>query len=160
MMYASNMNYDTILNSITSLAPSPKFIPYTTDLLLEILRAYDEQTDKDGELLVLADSLCTWLSTFESEENDPVIENLLSSKFYQAALALALTVPDICGKVEFPKEGVHDRYTKWFALHVEHNFEPVHLPEDENDAAPDYSKRALNGEMCYRTAVCISPLWK
>lgn len=34
------------------------------------------------------------------------IENLLSSKFYQAALALALTVPDICGKVEFPKEGV------------------------------------------------------
>lgn len=78
------------------------------------------------------------------------IENLLSSKFYQAALALALTVPDICGKVEFPKEGVHDRYTKWFALHVEHNFEPVHLPEDENDAAPDYSKRALNGEMCYR----------
>lgn len=44
------------------------------------------------------------------------IENLLSSKFYQAALALALTVPDICGKVEFPKEGVHDRYTKWFRL--------------------------------------------
>lgn len=72
-VHASNMNYDTILNSITSLAPSPKFIPYTTDLLLEILRAYDEQTDKDGELLVLADSLCTWLSTFESEENDPVI---------------------------------------------------------------------------------------
>ena len=32
------------------------------------------------------------------------IENLLSSKFYQAALALALTVPDICGKVEFPKK--------------------------------------------------------
>lgn len=72
-VHASNMNYDTILNSITSLAPSPKFIPYTTDLLLEILRAYDEQTDKDGKLLELADSLCTWLSTFESEENDPVI---------------------------------------------------------------------------------------
>ena len=67
------MNYDAILKSITSLAPSPKFIPYTTDLLLEIIRAYDEQTDKDGKLLELADSLCTWLSTFESEENDPVI---------------------------------------------------------------------------------------
>ena len=74
------------------------------------------------------------------------IENLLSSKYYQAALALALTIPDICGKVEFPKDGVHDRYTKWFSLHVEHNFEPAHLPEDENDAVPDYSKRALN---CY-----------
>ena len=72
-VHASNMNYDTILNSITSLAPSPKFIPYTTDLLLEILRAYDEQTNKDGKLLELADSLCTWLSTFEREENDPVI---------------------------------------------------------------------------------------
>ena len=60
-VHASNMNYDTILNSITSLAPSPKYIPYTTDLLLEILRAYDEQTDKDGKLLELADSLCTWL---------------------------------------------------------------------------------------------------
>ena len=72
-VHASNMNYDTILNSITSLAPSPKFIPYTTDLLLEILRAYDEQTDKDGKLLELADSLCTWLSTFENKEDDPVI---------------------------------------------------------------------------------------
>ncbi|GEM_PF-3746465 len=78
------------------------------------------------------------------------IENLLSSKYYQAALALALTVPDICSKVEFPDEkGTGKRYIKWFALHVEHNFEPVHLPENENDAAPDYSKRALNGEMCY-----------
>ena len=72
-VHASNMNYDAILKSITSLAPSPKFIPYTTDLLLEIIRAYDEQTNKDGKLLELADSLCTWLSTFEREENDPVI---------------------------------------------------------------------------------------
>lgn len=71
--HASNMNYDAILKSITSLAPSPKFIPYTTDLLLEIIRAYDEQTNKDGKLLELADSLCTWLSTFENEKNDPVI---------------------------------------------------------------------------------------
>ena len=60
------MNYDAILKSITSLAPSPKFIPYTTDLLLEIIRAYDEQTNKDGKLLELADSLCTWLSTLST----------------------------------------------------------------------------------------------
>ena len=79
------------------------------------------------------------------------IENLLSSKYYQAALALALTVPDICSKVEFPDEKITGkRYAKWFTLHVEHNFEPVHLPEDENDTALDYSKRALNGEMCYK----------
>lgn len=43
------------------------------------------------------------------------IEFCLNKEHYLAALALALTLPDICGKAEFPKDKtVASRYIKWF----------------------------------------------
>ena len=42
------------------------------------------------------------------------IRDCLNKKLYEAALALALTLPDICGQVEYPKCNlVGQRYTKW-----------------------------------------------
>ena len=38
----------------------------------------------------------------------------LEHERYIAALSLALTLPDICGKAEFPMDGATRRYIKWF----------------------------------------------
>ena len=43
------------------------------------------------------------------------IRNALNLELYDSALALALTLPDICGKVEYPREqSSKKRYTDWF----------------------------------------------
>jgi hypothetical protein len=43
------------------------------------------------------------------------IKQSLNSKNYLAALALTLTIPDVYGHVEFPKEKcVRKRYTNWY----------------------------------------------
>ena len=41
------------------------------------------------------------------------VERAIEHECYFAALALALTLPDICGKAEYPTEGNGARYTKW-----------------------------------------------
>lgn len=41
------------------------------------------------------------------------VERAIEHECYFAALALALTLPDICGQAEFPYEGNGARYTKW-----------------------------------------------
>ncbi|MBD5469509.1 MAG: hypothetical protein HDR21_15395 [Lachnospiraceae bacterium] len=38
----------------------------------------------------------------------------LENKCYFSALALALTLPDICGMVEFPNKSVAGRYIEWY----------------------------------------------
>ena len=42
------------------------------------------------------------------------IRKSLEDKNYLAALALTLTIPDVCGHVEFPNDGNGDRYRKWY----------------------------------------------
>ena len=42
------------------------------------------------------------------------IRQALQNELYHCALALALTLPDICGKHELPDVAVKSRYTKWF----------------------------------------------
>lgn len=46
------------------------------------------------------------------------VNNALTANCYYAALALALTFPDICGKAEFPKEGIAQRYIKWYDEYI------------------------------------------
>lgn len=41
------------------------------------------------------------------------VERAIEHECYFAALALALTLPDICGKAEFPNDGNGARYKKW-----------------------------------------------
>lgn len=42
------------------------------------------------------------------------IDFCLEQEYYIAALALALTLPDICGKAEYPLDSTTSRYIKWF----------------------------------------------
>ena len=42
------------------------------------------------------------------------IETCLDRELYISALMLALTIPDICGKAEYPEDGNTSRYIKWF----------------------------------------------
>ena len=42
------------------------------------------------------------------------IEKCLENGLYLAALALALTLPDICGYAEYPSEGTGKRYKNWY----------------------------------------------
>ena len=61
------------------------------------------------------------------------IKNALNSELYNCALALSLTIPDICGKVEYPKEKNKSRYTKWFHEYAEKHFITLatKLPEEK-----------------------------
>ena len=42
------------------------------------------------------------------------VRNALNNNLYFAALISALTLPDICGKAEYPNEKSKERYIKWY----------------------------------------------
>ena len=46
------------------------------------------------------------------------IEICLENECYISALALALTLPDICGKAEYPNKSVGKRYIQWYDQYV------------------------------------------
>lgn len=70
------------------------------------------------------------------------IESSLDKGLYISALALALTLPDICGKAEYPTDRTGTRYKKWYSNHVE----PLYQFSDSS-----YSKDLpyLNSEVVY-----------
>lgn len=43
------------------------------------------------------------------------IKTCLKNECYIAALTTALTLPDICGKVEYPNDNTTSRYKKWYS---------------------------------------------
>lgn len=62
------------------------------------------------------------------------IETALETELYNCALALSLTLPDVCGKVEYPNElSSSARYKGWFSAHAIQFFtaEPINLPKEE-----------------------------
>lgn len=65
------------------------------------------------------------------------IDKALNDENPHAALALALTLPDICGQMEYPGQRVGDRYIAWFDKFV----------------APQYiieNKKQFDGKICYQ----------
>lgn len=46
------------------------------------------------------------------------INYCLDNNCCMAALALALTLPDICGKALYPKSKPSERYVKWYDEHI------------------------------------------
>lgn len=67
----------------------------------------------------------------------------LDAKAYLSALALALTLPDICGNLMYPKMNVGDRYEKWFDEYVSPSFnEP-----DGSEFSGIYPR--FDGRLCY-----------
>ena len=62
------------------------------------------------------------------------IRSALNAELYNCALAVSLTLPDICGKTAFPKEqSSTKRYKDWFSIYAEPLFtSPApRLPEKE-----------------------------
>ena len=70
------------------------------------------------------------------------IEKALSHDLYFAALNLALTLPDICGKAEYPDLRTGERYKKWYDEIVGVTEKP---PKDDDEPEMLY----LSGEVVY-----------
>lgn len=79
----------------------PKDDIYTQDLEVDVLD--NNQPEKVNELLyrIIDD-----------------INRSLDNDAYLAALTLALTIPDICGKAQYPDKGIGFRYKAWYDEHV------------------------------------------
>ena len=56
------------------------------------------------------------------------IESSVQTQNWYAAIALTLTMPDICGALETPEAGNGVRYKRWFAAWMEPNYTTV-LPK-------------------------------
>lgn len=46
------------------------------------------------------------------------IKKSIDNECFIAALTLALTIPDICGKAEYPDVNITERYIKWYNMYV------------------------------------------
>lgn len=68
------------------------------------------------------------------------IRTAMEDKLYLAALVLALTLPDTCGKAEYPNENVGYRYKTWCKKYVK---------KDKNDSPYGYDMPYLNEEIIY-----------
>ncbi len=64
----------------------------------------------------------------------------LHNKCYFPALSLALTLPDICGNVEYPNEDVGKRYISWYDKYLANNI---------TGEREDNNKPRLSGEVIY-----------
>ena len=53
------------------------------------------------------------------------IRRALDLELYNCALAIALTLPDVCGKVEFPNSKTKERYKAWFNKYAQSYFVSV-----------------------------------
>ena len=75
------------------------------------------------------------------------ISRCLSNDCHLAALALALTLPDICGKAEFPGEGSSKkRYIDWYEDHIGRYQREMSKSEKEDLADLPY----MSGELVYQ----------
>lgn len=76
------------------------------------------------------------------------VEDAVRKKCYLAALALALTIPDIYGAVEYPElsgeKNTGKRYRKWFDAKVK-EYKGLKHPLDDSDR----KYPTLNGFLCY-----------
>ncbi len=71
------------------------------------------------------------------------IRKCLDNDFHLAALALALTLPDICGKAEYPSLRTGDRYIRWYDENVGITEKPPEF------AKSDTEMPYLSGEVVY-----------
>ena len=58
------------------------------------------------------------------------IQRAIENRAYLAALVLALTLPDICGKIAYPGMRTSERYTKWFDEYVIKERFPEGYPDE------------------------------
>ena len=68
------------------------------------------------------------------------IDKLLKNGYPYSALGMALTIPDICGNIAYPKMGNRKRYTRWFNEYVS----PINPSQSDGDY------RLFDGEICFK----------
>ena len=74
------------------------------------------------------------------------IQSCLDKNGTVAAFYMALTLPDVCGKLEFPEDKPRDRYIKWFDMYIgEYERSPL-AKNDEKWAEIPY----MSGENMYK----------
>ncbi len=71
------------------------------------------------------------------------IGNALNNKNFLSALALALTIPDICGKVEFPNDAGKENYIGWFDKYIYPYY------QYNGQYAENYHGTEFDGKACY-----------
>lgn len=70
------------------------------------------------------------------------IKCILDAGMYRSALILALTVVDICSKIDYPEEEIKKRYEQWFDKNV--------LNYNIGNVGKNYNQfDCFNGYMCY-----------
>lgn len=72
-VHASNMDYEVVKSDICLMKSHPLLIECTTFMMLNILRGYDEQKEKDMRLLELAEAVCSWLSLDKEAAENPIL---------------------------------------------------------------------------------------
>lgn len=81
------------------------------------------------------------------------VRNALEKRLYYCALALLLTLPDICAKVEYPNSYTYGKnYTLWFDTHAKKYFTviPITIPPRESE---EYTW--LTGEECWKLRCAV-----
>ena len=68
------------------------------------------------------------------------VNKALDADCYFAALALALTLPDICGKAEYPQKGTSRRYKDWY---------DEYIGKYEQSPLQEYKMPYLSGEVVH-----------
>lgn len=66
LIHISNMDYELVYSDISQTPPSPEYCMKVNFLVLDMIGAYDEQTEHDEKLLNLAEKICDWLKSIES----------------------------------------------------------------------------------------------
>jgi hypothetical protein len=70
------------------------------------------------------------------------IYKALENENWYGALFLALTLPDICGKIQYPQAKSEERYVKWFQKYLDDKY--------TREVGPKRQKHIfLSGEDCY-----------
>ncbi|MCR5448371.1 MAG: hypothetical protein K6F23_03150 [Solobacterium sp.] len=71
-VHTSNMDYEVIKSDLCSMKFHPLLIESVTFMMLNVLRGYDEQKEKDERLLNLAEIICNWLSMDKETAVSPI----------------------------------------------------------------------------------------
>ena len=70
-----------------------------------------------------------------------------NNKAYLSALALALTIPDICGKIQYKYKDDRKKYINWFNTWV---YKYVEIPKSNIKEFNEYDELAkFDGKVCY-----------
>ena len=103
--------------------------------------------DPDGYLLRFFEDIkeCKKENPLEKYLTD--IEKALNSSAHLSACALALTLPDICRKIQYPEISKRAGYAKWFDDWIFDTY--YYKPEPSNNKVEDINNVVFNGEVCY-----------